>query len=253
MTNRSKKSHIKKKSHKKNKSHKNIPKIIHQVFFDVGLGQLKDKPLYLKSIANMKQFNAKKDGWRHILWTKNKSIKMIKKYFPQYYDYYLKLPSEWYRLELVRYFALAKYGGFYIDLDMFCNKSLTPLCKLDYFVHTHSGRKWKGGGQGLFAENNCFAFKPGRLNDILKYSQEQFYDKVKIAVYKTWKIRLMLQTVGVKMYARWCKESGIKPLTHMVCTDSITTKNKQDSNKYREQCYFFDVASKAWLDSKLKL
>ena len=127
------------------------------------------------------------------------------------------------------------------------------MCKLDYFVHTHSGRKWKGGGNGLFAENNCFAFKPGHLNDILKYSQEQFYNKVKITVYNTWKIRLMLQTVGVKMYARWCKVSGLKPLTHMVCTDSITTKNQHDSNKYRELCYFFDVASKAWLDSKLKL
>ena len=54
-------------SKSKGSSKKGIPKIIHQVFFDVGLGQLKDKPLYLKSIANMKKFNTKKNGWRHIL------------------------------------------------------------------------------------------------------------------------------------------------------------------------------------------
>ena len=51
-------------------------------------------------------------------------------------------------MELVRYFVVSKYGGFYIDLDMFCRKSLNPLCNNEYFIHTHFGRKWKGGGQG---------------------------------------------------------------------------------------------------------
>jgi len=249
------KSHRRSRSRTRSKSNrkKRIPKIIHQVFFDVGLGQLKDKPLYLNSIANMKKYNTKKNGWRHILWTRDKALKMIKKDFSQYYDYYLKLPTEWYRLELVRYFALAKYGGFYVDLDMFCNKSLDPLCKLDYFVHTHSGRKWKGGGKCLFAECNTFGFKPGHLNDILQYSREQFLDKSKVKVYETWKVRLMLQTVGVKMYARWCKETGLKPLTHMVCTEEVSMKNKKDEREYVDNCFFDDKVSKAWLNSKLKL
>lgn len=240
----------KKKKKTLKKSRSKIPKIIHQVFFDIGLGELKDKPLFKKSIENMKKFNTKKDGWKHCLWTKSKAEKMIKKSFPEYWSFYKSLPSEWYRMELVRYFAVAKYGGFYVDLDMFCKKSLTPLCKNEYFIHTHSGRKWKGGGQGLYAENNCFGFKPGDLKSILKYSREQYYEKIKIDVYKTWKVRLMLQTVGVKMYARWCKNTNLKPLTHIVCTDLIIKKNKEDEQKYKH-CYFDDDAAQSWLKSNV--
>ena len=167
------KKHIKsrhKSKYTKRKYNKtDIPKIIHQVFYDVGLGELKDKPIYLKSIENIKKYNPKKDGWKHCLWTKSKAEKMIKKSFPDYWTFYNSLPSEWYRMELVRYFAVAKYGGFYIDLDMFCKKSLNPLCKNEYVVHSHKGRHWKGGGKCNFSENNFFAFKPRYLMSILKY------------------------------------------------------------------------------------
>lgn len=176
---------------------------------------------------------------------------MIKKSFPDYWTFYNSLPSEWYRMELVRYFAVAKYGGFYIDLDMFCKKSLNPLCKNEYVVHSHKGRHWKGGGKCNFSENNFFAFKPRYLMSILKYSQKQFQEKSKIDVYKTWKVRLMLQTVGVKMYARWCSINKFNLLSYIVCTDEVIKKNKEDNNKYLDNCYFNDKVSKAWLKSNV--
>jgi hypothetical protein len=262
MTNHYKKKRDKKKDTKKLKSSRKssrkpyrkstIPKIIHQVFFDVGLGQLKDKPLYLKSIANMKKYNSKKNGWKHMLWTKDKAIKLIKKDFPEYYEYYLKLPTEWYRMELVRYFAIARFGGFYVDLDIFCNKSLDSLCNNHYYIHSHQGRKWKGGGHAVYAENNFFGFKPSVLNELLDYSKKQFTEKSKIKVYETWKVRLMLQTVGVKMYARWCKNKNMKPNTFIICTNEIEKKDKKDEDNYKK-CYLRDYATGAWLNKNLKL
>ena len=166
-------------------------------------------------------------------------------------DFYKSLPSEWYRMELVRYFAVAKYGGFYVDLDMFCKKSFNPLCKNDYVIHTHKGRKWKGGGDANYSENSFFAFKPGYIKSLLEYSRKQYYEKIKIDVYKTWKVRLMLQTVGVKMYARWCNINKLKPLTHIACTDEVIKKNKDDKNRYNKNCYINDVVSKAWMKSNV--
>ena len=104
------------------KKNNNIPKIIHQVFFDVGLGKsLKDFPIYEKSHNQMKDF-CRKNNFKYNLWTKPKIIKLINKYYgKKELDYYNKLPTEWYRMELSRYYVVAIHGGFYLDLDIFLN------------------------------------------------------------------------------------------------------------------------------------
>ena len=139
-----------------------IPKIIHQVFFDVGKGKdLKDFPIYQKSHNQIKNY-CKKYNFKYNLWTKPKIIKLIKeKYGKKELEYYNKLPTEWYRMELSRYYVVAIYGGFYLDLDLFLNykKYKDPFKilfsklkkeKLDYLVTSHFNRYWTSPEGSLY-------------------------------------------------------------------------------------------------------
>ena len=243
------------------KKNNKIPNIIHQVFFDVGLGKgLKDFPIYQKSHNQMKDY-CKKNKYKYYLWTKPMIIKLIKKYYGEKeLNYYNKLPTEWYRMELSRYYVVAVYGGYYLDLDIFFNykKDKDPFKillnkikkeKLDYIVISHFDRYWKSGGKALYSENHFFGFKPKVLNELLKYSKKEYQEKSKIEIYKTWKVRLMLQTVGVKMWARFIKLKKYKRLEYISHPKDKLILSKKDTINYNKSI-FIDFATAAWLKKK---
>ena len=89
-------------------------KIIHQIFLDIGLKSLKDRPDYLKNIELLKENNP---DWKHILWDDNTLNKFVETNYPQYLKYWNSFPHTFYKIDYSRYLLLQKYGGMYIDLD----------------------------------------------------------------------------------------------------------------------------------------
>lgn len=94
-----------------------IPKIIHQTGY-----ALKSKwhPIWnlcYKSVQ--KVFN----DFEHVFWTDEKIDYFIKKNYKEYYKDYQKIPFHIIQLDLFRYALLYKYGGIYIDMDMYCYRN----------------------------------------------------------------------------------------------------------------------------------
>lgn len=86
------------------------------------------------------------------LWTTEKSREFLAEHFPWFlptYDGY-KFPIQ--RVDVMRYFLLRHYGGFYLDLDNGCEASLEPLRYYPAFT--------TDGGHGALS-NNIMGGQPG--------------------------------------------------------------------------------------------
>ena len=101
-----------------------IPKIIHQIYFDLYNRKIDEIPIYSKSIKEIKLHNPK---FKHILWDKKSSAQLIKKELPQYYSFYMNMRYDVQRIDFMRFVVLYVYGGFYVDLDLINLKSLDNL------------------------------------------------------------------------------------------------------------------------------
>lgn len=96
-----------------------IPKIIHQSWKDKDL-----TPLYRKwSTA----WQAHHPGWEYRLWTDDDNRRFIRDEFPWFLEQYDAFDRHIFRVDLVRFFYLFKYGGMYADLDFEPLRSLEAL------------------------------------------------------------------------------------------------------------------------------
>lgn len=100
------KSKVNKSIKSKNKC---IPKVIHQIW----IGDQSKKPIKL-----INTWKNKNPNWDHILWTEENLPKLI---CQEQYDL---CPSMSGKADIIRYQLLHDYGGFFIDADSECIKSL---------------------------------------------------------------------------------------------------------------------------------
>jgi hypothetical protein len=70
---------------------------------------------------------SKNPDFTHTLWGDAENRAFIAKEFPWFLSTYDGLPGEIYRVDCVRYFYLYVHGGFYLDLDTECLRSLSRL------------------------------------------------------------------------------------------------------------------------------
>lgn len=66
-------------------------------------------------------------NFRFVLWDDVENRSFVQSAFPWLLDLYDRLPSEIYRVDLVRPLFLLRYGGFYLDLDCESLRPLEPL------------------------------------------------------------------------------------------------------------------------------
>lgn len=103
-----------------------IPKIIHQTY------KTTDVPKVWR--AGQQACVDLHPDYQYILWTDDMAREFISEEYPWFlktWDAY-KYPIQ--RADAIRYFALAHYGGIYIDLDDVCNRKLDPLLTIPAFV-----------------------------------------------------------------------------------------------------------------------
>jgi len=100
-----------------------IPKIIHQIYFDMTGNGIDYFPMFVKS----KEICQSYADYEYILWDEKKCLDLIAKDYPEYLSFYNSFRFEIQKIDFVRFCILHKYGGFYIDMDMYKLRSLDLL------------------------------------------------------------------------------------------------------------------------------
>lgn len=96
----------------------NIPRILHLIW----VGNKKE-PSYL--LENIEKWKKLMPNWQIRLWTNND---LTTKHFPLQIIYLLdKVERGVQKADIMRYFIIEKYGGIYVDADIFPHRSLEPL------------------------------------------------------------------------------------------------------------------------------
>lgn len=103
-----------------------IPKIIHQTWKNT---KIPDK--WKEAVESCKEIYK---GYKYMLWTDDLMKKFVKKEYPFFYKTYNEYPHTIQRCDAFRFLVIYKYGGIYIDMDVYCKKSITPLLKHDLLL-----------------------------------------------------------------------------------------------------------------------
>ena len=176
-------------------------KIIHQIFFDIGLQPYSERADYQWNVEMNKTLNP---DWEHILWTDDKINKFILTQSQEIRDIWNDFPTPFYKIDFGRYLLLAFYGGIYIDLDVCCKM---PIDHMSKFI---VGRWYNPKTQKWVYNNNVLMLESHLYPKLIKYSMDQYYLKKDMDIYKLWKVRRFLQSVGARMFIRFCKLEKIK-------------------------------------------
>ena len=225
-----------------------IPMKVHQIFYNIGKGELKDIPAFKKGYDADKAY-CRKHGIQYKLWSRKQVEALLEKpknkeYKKLYYDFREDIQ----RIDFARYMILWNFGGIYIDLDICIikNKSIKSLFANDYFFV-----KWHD--KSKLPYNAVLGTKPDNplYKDILDHSRDSFYEKRKDPIYKTWKARFVFQTTGHFMLQRVLKKHKITEFKDVM---KIHTKEgKTVCNLPQKNCpdaLFEDSSASVWFDGK---
>jgi len=190
--------------------------IIHQIFYNIGKGELNDIPQFKKCYDNNKQL-CKKNKITYKLWTENDVTKLLqdksvpekyRKLYAAFDSHPLGQPIQ--KIDFARYLILWLRGGIYIDLDICIIDNEQKIARLKklfekeyFFVRWHTSKLPYNALLGTHKQTDLY-------KDILDHCYESFYEKVKQPIYKTWKGRFVFQTTGHFMLNRVIKKNKIK-------------------------------------------
>lgn len=115
-------------------------KIIHQIWFGTIPNKKEAKKAYEKLKIYRNSWTEKNPNWFRMEWNKTLCINFIRLYFPEHIEMFTNYKYEIQRCDAVRYLILYRYGGWYADMDYYCNRPLEEAMvkfKHDiYFVQT---------------------------------------------------------------------------------------------------------------------
>lgn len=164
-------------------------KIIHQVWFGTIPNKRAAKETYKKFKIYRDSWKNKNPEWFHMEWSKEMSDKIVRIFFPKYYDMYKEYPYEIQRCDLVRYFILYRYGGLYVDMDYYCNKPWDEamyIFKNDFYLVSTPNNG------GNYVSNSLMYSKPNHVfwKRLLKMMEKNrnfpiYYTRHMIIMYST--------------------------------------------------------------------
>lgn len=165
--------------------------MIHYIFLDIGLGKLEDRQDFLNNIEFNKQLYPD-----YKIWKDDDIKKLIENNYQDIKDRIYKMPY-YYLCDLARALILNLYEGFYCDMDIRITQPI-PNRQILHSSYTYPKTKKIILGNSLLKLPNHLYYK------FIMYCLDE-YDRVdKIDVYKTWKYRKLLQTVGGASLKRFC-------------------------------------------------
>jgi len=198
-----------------------IPNKIIQIFLPATYRKISDKTLFCVNKILWQKY-AEKYGFQYIFISEDN----IDEYLGDHREFYNKLRYNWSRVDFARYIVMNKLGGFYFDLDIEpeFDMDLWDLLGKEIVLN-----KWMNEKTGKNTTNNALiGCRPGQLDSLIDYSISEYKKNETKTIYKTWKIRFMLHTTGVRMFKRWAKKEKLHAFVY-------------------EKMYWTDHATKSWL------
>lgn len=212
-----------------------IPKTIHQIYgiFDDGIA-ISDIPVFKHNTELTKAF-CKGHNIEYKMWSLKDCEELLCEYYPEYIELWTEFRFPIQRADFIRYLILHRYGGIYIDCDIYPVKPLDKLLNDDLLFVC-----WNNDNKKL-PYNAIMGAKPNHkifitiCQDIIKRVEEKQSKKI----YDTWKGRLVFQTTGHQMLKNHIDKSYIHNVLH------IKNDNKK-INITAEEVYFYDNNISSW-------
>ena len=212
---------------------------IHQIFFNIGRGELISIHLFNWTHGKTKLY-CEKHNISHTLWSKEMVEDLLNSY-PQYKQLYEDFRYDIQRIDFARLLILYHYGGLYLDLDVKPEgKVIHHIFKKDYFI-----AKWSDSHLPYNAILGCKKGNPLMLECIEEVNRS-YYEKASMEIYDKWKARFVFQTTGHYALHRVLKNK----IEYTPCV-SIYNESKGIKN-LSENCYFIDYSASVWYDEKFK-
>jgi len=118
-------------------------KIIHQVWFGTIPNKSSARKSYKKMTLYRESWLNKNKEWLRFEWDLEKSSFLVKLFYKEHLEMFKNYPYEIQRCDMIRYLILHRYGGWYADMDYYCNRPLNEamgIYKNDiYFVQSPNG------------------------------------------------------------------------------------------------------------------
>jgi mannosyltransferase OCH1-like enzyme len=89
----------------------------------------------------------------HYFWTDENADSFFEEHYPWFLDTWNSYPSIVQRADAMRYFVLHKFGGVFLDMDLFCRNPLDPFLSYLESVTPHQHQRPAQGGMYILAES----------------------------------------------------------------------------------------------------
>jgi len=126
-----------------------IPRIMHHVL----LGPLGQDPPEDWLAARNSCVTMHVHWPNHYFWTDEIADSFFEQHYPWFMTTWESYPSVVQRADALRYFVLHKYGGVFLDMDLFCRHPLDPLMAHLEAVTPHQHKRPAQGGMYILAES----------------------------------------------------------------------------------------------------
>jgi mannosyltransferase OCH1-like enzyme len=105
-------------------------RIIHQIWvYGIIPSRRETMKQYKKLKIYRDSWKIKNPTWCHIEWNKEMCNDLMKNIYPEHMEMYKKYTYEIQRCDAIRYFILYRYGGWYADMDYYCNRPVDEALK----------------------------------------------------------------------------------------------------------------------------
>lgn len=202
--------------------------IIHQIFLKVSDKELSDFPCYIEGIEIWRDF-CEKNGWEHKLWTE------IPEDILDDDDRFVLENSKgrhpFIPVDYLRYIVLKKYGGMYVDLDVFPKEKFNEIKNNEIIIGC--GDNVVSAKDRTTHNSNVIKLPNHLYTDLKDFCVKTFKEKLQIKIYETWKIRFFLRSVSAPMLDKF-----LKPMKIPVFNDFAD--------------YFDDKMTSTWDTSEMK-
>ena len=216
--------------------------MIHQIFINIGKGELKDIVGFNWSHEKTKVY-CDKYNIEHTLWGKKEIEDLIEKY-PQYKELYYGFRYDIQRIDFARLLILYDRGGLYLDLDIypFQDADIKFIFEKDFFI-----ARWNKSHLPYNAIIACKKGSPLMLKCI-KEVERSYAEKSKMEIYDKWKARFVFQTSGHYALHRALKGE----VEYTPCVSVYNSLKNISEFCPKGQAHFWDNSASIWYDDKFK-
>ena len=221
-----------------------IPKIIHQIYFNLHDKKIEEIPLFKTSSERIQKMYP---DFEYKIWNEESCSLLVKTELPEYFKFYTNLRYEIQKIDYMRFVLLYLYGGIYIDLDLIPIQKMDSVLNQPFFTNTIRGLVPK---HCEFVQNDFMGSVKGfKLWDILlKGCEANYNSKARMEVYDVRTARFVLHTTGPRYLSKMIKRTmpNYKPSEKLIYTKF---RNENWKKVNRNEYLFENYVAGSWFET----